>query len=1250
MKYWKKHLKAIAILLIVLLSAGVMSVACAQTTQQSKLALDMVLVVDESGSMSAAVNNMHDRYGYRHDAAASLIGLCDAEKSRVALLPFSTNVITTIDGVNELKEIDITSHNDTRRKMLKLLENDGTDYSTLYGYSRKYGGETDLGSALERAVEILVENKSDNHPVIVLLSDGEIEISDSNGGKFIPNRQKIAASEKKYNDAIQTAKENGITIYTVALTIKSKLLRNAADSTDGLYHEISNPEDLPAVFNNIFAHLVGSDVVTLSSENVETGENSYRTKFTIPNLSIAEANILIPVGENGDITVNKPNSDKPMSFNETNCLRYSSTYFTLVKILHPDQTGEWSIDYQQDTKLPAQQKAVLGKISINVIFSYDVIPKFSMKSNSILKTDKSNIDIQFFRPDGEKSNDINLYQGGIKAWMEIYDGENKKTLTAADGSTMNDIPLTAENDRFTTSIVIRDLLPGIRSGDLILKAHFKGDGMDGTAEEIVHVENRAPILTGSGENPFKDKEIHNPTRHDYQDEITQTIDLNQYVTEKDLETVYFDWLEPKGDEILEKLELKDGILTLMTLNKSGSETLRIRAYDDEGAETIIEIPCKITVVRDVISKQYQLKVTSDGETGEKGSDFTYTAKLMNGSTPITDEEQLKLVDLSGLKLKKIYAESTGKAEEVDDITFVRNGTEFTATTKLSENECTYELTGEAKLRDIPIKVNAPGFSRGNNAPELLEGGENPFAEVRIHDPITTEYEEEASADIDLMQFVSDPDHEQLKFEILPPAEGAEEIVTKELKETVLKLTTTDKGGKETIGISATDPEGVAVTFDIPVNVICVRDDIRKDYTLQMILPELMDKNIDAEIEAVIRNGSETIADTDFLKAIDISGMTLEYQQVSGGKDPVEVEWKFDGDKWTAKITTSSVSGHFESSGQVTMRDGDIVIPVSKMQGGNVGNEAPVLNEEYAEGLQKHFEIEPFLWRKLNEDKIEIDLNELFKDSPTDTRDYGAVYLPPRISEEDSMLDAESWFKRKDELTDTIEVSNDGKVMILNEKDGKPAILLYDVDSDGQVCAYLYKEEIISQKKEVIFLLLLILAAIIALIILVTAWYWLIHRKSWTTRHGEVAIVVNNVPKPNRSSFPKRGKADVPLSYLKIAEVGTGELNTQLSAYTRMFKLRAGSNARVYVMREKSKNTVFSMNIGQKPMNKNTKKIEWQPNESMTIKTNPGSQYGTVNIEVRREATVQPMASGTAARKPAAPATPNKTTGINKPRI
>lgn len=95
----------VILLLLVFTVSGF--VATAEETAQSKLALDMVVVIDESGSMSARQNSMNDQYGYRHDAAASLVGLCDAEKSRVALLPFSSDVITSIDGVNELKEVDI---------------------------------------------------------------------------------------------------------------------------------------------------------------------------------------------------------------------------------------------------------------------------------------------------------------------------------------------------------------------------------------------------------------------------------------------------------------------------------------------------------------------------------------------------------------------------------------------------------------------------------------------------------------------------------------------------------------------------------------------------------------------------------------------------------------------------------------------------------------------------------------------------------------------------------------------------------------------------------------------------------------------------------------------------------------------------------------------------------------------------------------------------------------------------------------
>ena len=171
----KTGLKLALICLVVMLLGC--SFALADSSQISKLALDMVVVIDESASMSVASNSLNDEYGYRHDAAAALIGLCDANDSRVALLPFASGVITSIPGVNELKDINIKKNGAVRRNLLKLLYNERDRSNTnanLYTYSIEKGGETDMGSALERAVDMLLKNPSSNRPVIVLLSDGEI--------------------------------------------------------------------------------------------------------------------------------------------------------------------------------------------------------------------------------------------------------------------------------------------------------------------------------------------------------------------------------------------------------------------------------------------------------------------------------------------------------------------------------------------------------------------------------------------------------------------------------------------------------------------------------------------------------------------------------------------------------------------------------------------------------------------------------------------------------------------------------------------------------------------------------------------------------------------------------------------------------------------------------------------------------------------------------------------------------------------
>ena len=1246
----KTGIKILLICLVAALLAG--TAAYADNNQKNKLALDMVVIIDESASMSVPQNSLNDEYGYRHDAAAALIGLCDANKSRVALLPFSSGIITTIPGVNELKEIDIKNNGAVRRNMLKLLYNvhDRDDMNAnLYTYSIVRGGETDIGSALERAVELLQENAGENRQVIIVLSDGEISFRDNDA-------QKKKESEQKFLNAQQAAKDSGITIYSVALKLDSKMLAKAASDTNGLYYTISSPEDLPTIFNGVFAHLVGSDVVTLNSENVSTGNDQYMTTFRVPNLSIAEANILLPVGEEGEVSVFKPGSSQAMTFNETTCLRYSTKYFTLVKILNPDQIGEWSIQYTQSSGLNKKQREALSRISINVIFSYDVVPKIVANHDPLRKKDNTVLDMYFVKPNGDTSTDAALYTGGISASLELIDSNgDAKIVSSVDGISETVIPMTGEQDRFTLPIVLKDVFPDIRGGEYTVRIALKGDGMDDIAETTMQVENLAPALTGTGTNPFADKKIHDPTRQDYENEIESVIDLNQFVSEPDTERVNFRWLDPTGDDVLEMISLRDGILTLKTKNASGKETLKIRSFDDEEAETIIEIPCQVTVVRDVIRDQYSFVITNDGESAEKGTEFTYTAKLMRGDEQITDDALLNLLNLKELSLVKTYA-AEGMAPETTPLEFVRSGSEFTAKAQVSVNECSYAVEGGITLRDIPVTVNARKFGRENNAPVLTEGAENPFADTRIHDPLAEDYAEEKTCILDLNDFVSDPDHEELTYTLVAGDE-AQEIVTKTLEGSKLTLQTKDLGGDEVITVNAADPEGASVSIVLPIHIDNMRTRMRENYGVELILPESVEKDTDTTFRVVLKNGDEAVTDAELLSAVDISGLVISFKPEKGEEEPVDLNWKLKDGEWVATTKSSSTSGSYVASGTVTMQGGDLSMPVKKTTGGSVGNVEPTINEEYQAGIQHRFEIEPFLWRKLDENEVEIDLNELFKDSATDQKNVGAIMIPAELKEDEQTLTDADWYARAIDPEFGYEnlADNAGKKLKLsNDKAGKRRILIYDTDSDGQAVYWIYEQEIISQKNEVIILILEVLAGIVALIILIILWYWLIHRKAWTRKHGSVAISVNHVPRPTKNPFPQRGKGDVSLGYLKIAEVGSGELNTQLSAYSRMFKLRAGANAKVYVLRQKSKDAPFTMQVGMKAMNRNTKKVTWEPGEVMTIKTaSTSTQYGNVQIDIKRETGMDAGAPGarpTVGKTAPAAAQQNPSGGINRPKI
>ena len=405
--------KLFLLFIFLMLALGSLTGACAvEQKDTSRLALDLVIALDMSSSMAKNDKQSNDMNGYRLDAAAIMLGLCDAEHSRAAIVPFAGTVLEdnfyNTKHFNKLYEINIIKSSATRTSMIKELNDDEM--------RRRGNADTGLGEALTRAVELLLEHPSNNHPVIVLMTDGKIDFSSNKA----TNARKIEASEKAYEEACQLAMEHGIHIYTVGLKghgfFDGELLEQTAQKTGGSYHEITKASDLPEVFNSLYANEVGSNVVDFPAEMRNNKDGTMAAVLKVPNRSMAEANILIPVGKKAGSTVKlyKPNQNTPVAFDGQSIISYETKYFTLIKILKPQDVGEWCIEFKQDNVSTAD-------VNIHVVFSYDVVPTFEFSNDKAEKQQEFNVMVKFREPNGENTLDENLYLGGIQANLELKD-------------------------------------------------------------------------------------------------------------------------------------------------------------------------------------------------------------------------------------------------------------------------------------------------------------------------------------------------------------------------------------------------------------------------------------------------------------------------------------------------------------------------------------------------------------------------------------------------------------------------------------------------------------------------------------------------------------------------------------------------------------------------------------------------------------------------------------------------------------
>ncbi len=168
--------RLISLVLCAVLLLGCMTFAQAETQQDDNVAVDIVLLIDQSGSVwNGGKSGASDPDGLRLDAAQMVIAMLGNNGSRVAYVPFGSQVFANADKQFH----EIKSKNDYIDKMSDCEELRGKPG----GPNGENGGGTDFAEPLAYAYNLLAKRGADetNQPMIILLTDGVMSFTpDSN--------------------------------------------------------------------------------------------------------------------------------------------------------------------------------------------------------------------------------------------------------------------------------------------------------------------------------------------------------------------------------------------------------------------------------------------------------------------------------------------------------------------------------------------------------------------------------------------------------------------------------------------------------------------------------------------------------------------------------------------------------------------------------------------------------------------------------------------------------------------------------------------------------------------------------------------------------------------------------------------------------------------------------------------------------------------------------------------------------------
>lgn len=436
----KKRMKKLTALLLsaMLGFCGVIPVkAAAEENKTNKY--NVVFVVDESGSMLRT-----DKDQLRYDSLDLFLGLMSQQGNYAGAVSFDDKILhseklSAVDGSEGKSALSAVIRENTAKE-----------------------GDTDIGGALEQAVNMLDSDSDPDLPsAIILLTDGNTDLDNN---PEVVSKEEEASLEKKAG-AIDKAREKGYQIYSVCLNENGAAdfseTQQISSATKGQAQEVKSAADLENVLQMFYQMIYGTSPLIVNGE------------FDVPEIGVEEANIMIE-GQITGVTLTGPDGKVFDGAEET-----KAGTVTLEKIVNPTP-GHWKIDVDGDDQ---------AKIRTSLLFNYN----FYVKDVSEFEDSYNNGDKVTIRAELTDSSDT------VMALKNADDYTAEVRFVDEKDQVIETVPMEVKNGGFETEYTVEENDHAYRYYVAVSKTGAEEDGdlvKKSEIRQFVSGSNTAPVSNG----------------------------------------------------------------------------------------------------------------------------------------------------------------------------------------------------------------------------------------------------------------------------------------------------------------------------------------------------------------------------------------------------------------------------------------------------------------------------------------------------------------------------------------------------------------------------------------------------------------------------------------------------------------------------------------------------------------------------------------------------------------------------------